>query len=85
MVATGRAARCEVVLKCSPSDPSRFAGETGGRRLRLSERSEFTQPPGFSRKPRFSPQGRGSGVAFFCLLFLGEARKVSGMRGRPPP
>jgi len=50
---------------------------------RLSERSELCVPPDCSDTAPGTPKGRCIAVAFFCLLFLGETRKVSGCRAAP--
>src|SRR5450830_1294422 len=49
----------------------------------MFERSEFAILP-FSAAHRWEPRrGRDRAVAFFCLAFLGETRKVSGCRAAP--
>src|SRR5450830_303105 len=50
---------------------------------RLSERSELCVPPDCDDTASGTPKGRCIAVAFFCLLFLGETRKVSGCRAAP--
>jgi len=50
---------------------------------RLSERSELCVPPDCDDTASGTPKGRCISVAFFCLLFLGETRKVSGCRAAP--
>ena len=49
----------------------------------MFERSEFATLP-FSAAHRWEPRrGPDRAVAFFCLAFLGETRKVSGCRAAP--
>ena len=49
----------------------------------MFERSEFATLP-FSAVHRWEPRrGQDRAVAFFCLAFLGETRKVSGCRAAP--
>ena len=50
--------------------------------VQMFERSEFLHFPFFDLHNR-APEGQRSAVAFFCLHFLGEARKVSGCRATP--
>ena len=49
----------------------------------MFERSEFATLP-FSAAHHWEPRrGPDRAVAFFCLAFLGETRKVSGCRAAP--
>ena len=49
----------------------------------MFERSEFAPLP-FSAAHHWEPRrGQDRAVAFFCLAFLGETRKVSGCRAAP--